>query len=90
MKDKHSAKVETPKVETLRFYSFFAKYSLMEDYGFTQGLISRMLRKIIPLVPDEDTVEYILLNRKDPVPYLLSILDLKTISQTHMLPGNWI
>lgn len=43
---------------TLKFYSFFTKYSLMENYGFMGGLLSRIFRKFIPEIPAEDTFEF--------------------------------
>lgn len=44
----------------LSFYSFFTKYSLMEDYGFSSGLLTRLFRKILPDVPNDNTIEYFL------------------------------
>lgn len=73
---------ETVKIADLDFYSFFTKYSLMEEYGFSSGLMSRIFRKVLPPVPDRHTVEYILLERDDAVPFLLSQLDLQTISDS--------
>lgn len=43
-----------------KFYSFFTKYSLMENYGFISGIYSRIFRKIIPEIPEEDTFEFYL------------------------------
>ncbi len=67
-------------VADLNFYSFFTQYSLMEEYGFTSGLFHRLLRKVLPQVPDSDTVEFVLLDQENPVPLLLSRLDLKTVA----------
>ncbi len=58
----------------LSFYSFFTKYSLMDEYGFSSGLISRLFRKVLPPFPEENTVEYILLTKELPIPYLLSLV----------------
>lgn len=66
----------------LNFYSFFTKYSLMEEYGFSSGLRSRLFRKILPVVPDKNTVEYVLLHEADAVDSVLSALDLETISDS--------
>ncbi|MDC8002580.1 hypothetical protein POV27_00825 [Aureisphaera galaxeae] len=52
----------------------------MEDYGFSSGLISRLFRKILPIVPEAHTIEYILLKEEDPVPYALNLLDFGTLS----------
>ena len=65
--------------QKLDFYSFFTKYSLMEEYGFTVGLINRVFRKVLPTVPDTNTVEYFLLNQQDSVSSLLSLLNLENI-----------
>lgn len=66
----------------LNFYSLFTKYSLMDEYGFSSGLISRLFRKILPVVPDKNTVEYVLLHEADAVNMVLSILELETISDS--------
>ena len=70
------------KLEPLHFYSFFTKYSLMEEYGFTSGIINRFYRKILPNIPDENTVEYLLLNKNEPVKHVLSLIDFSTISES--------
>jgi len=71
---------EDLKPEALNYYSFFTKYSLMEEYGFSSGLMNRLFRKVLPVVPDENTIEYVLHNRKDSIPFLLSTLDHKNES----------
>ncbi|WP_417238444.1 hypothetical protein [Bizionia sp.] len=53
MKNKQSA-------ENYNYYSFFIKYSLMENYGFTAGFVSRIFEKFIPSVPDVNTFEFYL------------------------------
>lgn len=73
---------ENIRLEELNFYSFFTKYSLMDEYGFSSGLFSRLVRKILPTVPDKNTAEYILLNNKPSIPFVLSLLDLNTISDS--------
>ena len=59
----------------LDFYSFFTKYSLMDEYGFSYGLLSRMFRKLLPIVPPTNTVEYHLLNNDIHIPELVLQLD---------------
>lgn len=44
----------------LKFYSFFTKHSLLENYGFTAGLFSKIFRKFVPKIPAEDTFEFYL------------------------------
>ncbi|MEZ5008938.1 MAG: hypothetical protein R2753_12370 [Chitinophagales bacterium] len=44
----------------LKFYSFFTKYSLLESYGFMSGFTSRIFRKLIPRVAEEDSFEFYL------------------------------
>jgi len=70
------------QLKQLNFYSFFTKYSLMEEYGFSSGLLSRLFRKILPVVPDKNTVEYVLLHEADAVDSVLSALDLERISDS--------
>ncbi|MFD1614614.1 hypothetical protein [Gelatiniphilus marinus] len=43
-----------------KFYSFFAKYSLMENYGFTAGFSIRIFRKFIPQIPEQHSFEFYL------------------------------
>lgn len=69
-------------LEGLSFYSFFTKYSLMEEYGFSSGIINRLYRKLLPSIPDADTVEYVLLNHNDSVSYVLSLIDFTTIANS--------
>jgi len=70
------------QLKHLDFYSFFTKYSLMEEYGFSSGLRSRLFRKILPVVPDKNTIEYVLLNEADAVRLVVSDLDLESISES--------
>lgn len=67
------------KSEQLNFYSFFTQYSRMEEYGFGSGLRKRLYRKILPIVPDSDTIEYILLHKTDPIQAALSVVDFDNI-----------
>jgi|GEM_PF-801759 len=73
---------ESIKLERLDFYSFFTKYSLMEEYGFSSGLASRLFRKILPIIPAEDTIEYFLLNNDASISAILSIVKDKDISDS--------
>ncbi len=70
------------KDQQIKFYSFFTKYSLMEDYGFSSGFLRRLFRKILPQIPDENTIEYFLLKSKDPKAEGLAFIDLETISKS--------
>jgi len=56
----------------------------MEEYGFSSGLMSRIFRKILPIAPDSNTIEYVLLQKKEAVPFLLSLLDLNTIADSYI------
>jgi len=56
----------------------------MDEFGFSSGLLSRLFRKILPKVPDENTIEFILLYKDDPVPYLVSKLNLDGISDSQI------
>lgn len=64
----------------LNFYSFFTKFSEMEEFGFSSGLIKRFFRKIIPRVPESNTIEYVLLYKANSLDDALSVLDLTTIA----------
>ena len=66
----------------LNFYSFFTKFSEMEEFGFSSGLIKRIFRKIIPKVPEADTIEYVLLYKAESMDEALSVLDLTTIADS--------
>lgn len=48
---------------TYNYYSFFTKYSLMENYGFIAGLNSKIFKKIIPDIPEKNTIEFYLKNQ---------------------------
>jgi len=67
------------------FYSFFTKYSLMEDYGFSSGLRRRLFRKILPEVANERTIEYFLLKNENSVEQVLALLNLKKLGNSHVL-----
>jgi site-specific recombinase len=66
--------------EQLDYYSFFTRYSLMEDYGFTAGLFSRVFRKLLPRVPQAGTIEYFLIKNDHSVDAALDLLDFDTIA----------
>ncbi len=68
----------------LSFYTFFTKYSLMEDYGFTSGLISRLYKKILPSIPEEDTFEFFLFKNKKNIDYIFSTLDFNITDDNHI------
>lgn len=53
-------------IEKYKFYSFFSKYSLMENYGFSSGLASRIFRKFVPEVPEHDSFEFYLRSYTEP------------------------
>ncbi len=45
------------EVSRLELYSFFVKYSILDNYGFTAGAIHRVFRKLIPRVGAENSFE---------------------------------
>ncbi len=61
------------------FYSFFTKYSLLEDYGFTSGLFKRIFRKVLPDVPRDNAIEYLLAESDYTVDQVLDLLDFGSI-----------
>jgi len=56
----------------------------MDDYGFSAGLISRVFRKILPRFPDNNTVEWFLVQNNNDAQKLISFLDLETIEQSNI------
>lgn len=69
----------------LSFYSFFTKYSLMEDYGFSSGFISRVLKKILPSIPEEGAVEFLLFKNKYDINPIIRSIDFKDIYTSQIL-----
>lgn len=68
----------------LSFYSFFTKYSLLDDYGFFSGLTSRVYKKILPSVPDEGSFELFLLRNRKSMDEVLSVIDLPKIEESYL------
>lgn len=73
---------DTIDIQELDFYPFFTKYSLMEEYGFTSGLWSRIFRKILPVVPEQHTLDYLLLQNKRGISMILDNLEYTTLAQS--------
>lgn len=65
---------DSPLEGNVDFYSFFNKYSLMEEYGFASGVAQRVFRKILPVVPPTDSLEYRLTREKRTIESVLSRL----------------
>ena len=63
----------------LSFYSFFTQYSLMDDYGFNSGFVSRVFKKILPSIPEEGTVAFLLFKNKKDINPIISSIDFKNI-----------
>jgi site-specific recombinase len=68
----------------LSYYSFFTKYSLMDDYGFSSGLISRAFKKILPSIPEEGSFEFFLIKNKKNIDYIISSIDFATIEKSYI------
>ena len=66
----------------LSYYSFFTKYSLMDDYGFSSGLISRVFKKILPSIPEEGSFEFFLLKNQKNIDYIISSIDFTIIEKS--------
>lgn len=75
---------ESINLNKLDFYSFFTKYSLMDEYGFSYGLLSRMIRKVLPTVSSSNTIEYYLLNQDISIPDLILQLDSTLLGQSNV------
>ena len=69
----------------LKFYSFFTQYSLMEDYGFSSGLLTRLSRKLLKDIPDENTIEYYLSQKGVSIVQALELLNLENSIDSHIL-----
>jgi site-specific recombinase len=69
----------------LKFYSFFTQYSLMEDYGFSPGLLTRLSRKLLKDVPDENTIEYYLSQNGVSIDQALELLNLENAIDNQLL-----
>ena len=70
---------------SLNFYSFFTKYSLMEDYGFSTGIRTRFFRKILKDVPDDNTIECFLRQTGFSIEKALELLNLDTTINSGIL-----
>lgn len=75
---------ETINIDQLDFYSFFTKYSLMDEYGFVSGLVNRLFRKVLPPVPDQNTIEYVLLDKTNTISGVISKIDLTRIEESNI------
>lgn len=70
------------KLDHLDYYSFFTKYSLMEEYGFGSGIVKRLFRKVLPAIPENDKIEYLLHTKPDASEQISARLDFETISSS--------
>jgi len=65
-----------------KFYGFFTKYSLLGNYGFFNGLRSRITQKILPEYIEEDSFEHFVLNafkKKQSSQKLSELIEFNTI-----------
>jgi site-specific recombinase len=51
----------------------------MEDYGFSSGFVSRVFKKILPPIPEEGTVEFLLFKNKNDINPIISSIDFNNI-----------
>lgn len=68
----------------LSYYSFFTKYSLMDDYGFSSGFISRVFKKVLPSIPEEGTFEFLLLKNQKDIDFVISSMDFENIESNYV------
>ena len=47
-------------MDTPSFFSFFTKYSYLDNYGFTAGFFGRIFRKFLPKIAHQESFEYYL------------------------------
>ncbi len=52
-------------IAAYRFYSFFTKYSILDDYGFLNGLITRIVKKIVPEYSNTKSFERLIIEKYD-------------------------
>lgn len=53
------------KISTYSYYGFFTKFSILDDYGFINGLLARVGKKLLPDYLEIDSFERYLLNNKN-------------------------
>lgn len=51
----------------------------MDDYGFSSGFVSRVFKKILPSIPEEGTVEFLLFKNKYDINPIIRSIDFKNI-----------
>ncbi|MEM6471049.1 MAG: hypothetical protein AAF802_15935 [Planctomycetota bacterium] len=56
------------------FYTFFSKYSLVEDYGFSIGFIRRLFEWVLPSVPKYGSVEHLVVHNDNAAEIILDRL----------------
>ena len=69
------------------FYGFFTKYSLLDDYGFFNGIKSRISHKILPEYVSEKSFEKFVLTKKwkhTDAANLITILNFDTIDSVQL------
>jgi len=68
----------------LSYYSFFTKYSLLDDYGFSAGLISRVFIKILPSLPEEGSFEFFIIKNKKELDVIINSIDFQNIERSYI------
>ena len=68
----------------ISFYSFFTKYSLLDDYGFFSGLKSRLFKKILPSLPEENSFEFLILKNKKNIDQIINSIDFANIGNSYI------
>ncbi|QFZ55087.1 hypothetical protein FEZ18_09930 [Oceanihabitans sp. IOP_32] len=71
------------KIVNYKFYSFFTKYSIMENHGFFAGFFIRIFRKFIPQIPEQHTFEFYLNSELNRV-HVIDVVD--TLTQSLAIP----
>jgi len=57
----------------------------MEDYGFSSGFVSRVLKKILPSIPEEGTVDFLLFKNKYDINPIIRSIDFENIYSSQIL-----
>lgn len=54
-----------PQFDHFKYFSFFTKYSLLDNYGFMSGLLSRISLKILPQYMPDHSIEKVLFQLRE-------------------------
>lgn len=71
-------------IDKCSYYSFFTKYSLLDDYGFSAGLTNRFFKKILPSIPLEGSFEFYIHKHKENTDQIIQIIEFNEIEKSYI------